>query len=302
MKKIYILIIISLISILCGCNSIKEYTGTKITKLTYKSIDYMGGYTELYELDFNENKYSSVAYLPTKYESENPKLELKNTFTDEEEKVFMDLCYTYGLFDIKDYYSESGISDGGGWDLIIEYIDGTIKTSKGHNAGPYKVFNKCATVFYDLCGEGIVGIVPEYYIIPPNISYSFLFNVDTTRVNTNDIAVVRRSNYKWNKKESLDSNYYQLNDEVKERNEFYSSYSYKLVLYTANYNCNEKFNKITVKEYDFNLELSNEKIIYTGKWFDQIELDINLNKIYVYELSYKDGDYVQYTFATYCKN
>ena len=104
------------------------------------------------------------------------------------------------------------------------------------------------------------------------------------------------------KSESLDSNYYQLNDEVKERNEFYSSYSYKLVLYTANYNCNEKFNKITVKEYDFNLELSNEKIIYTGKWFDQIELDINLNKIYVYELSFKDGDYVQYTFATYCKN
>lgn len=300
MKKIYILIMILLISILCGCNSIKEYTGTKITKITYKSIDYMGGYTELYELDFNENKYSSISYLPT--EVENPELEIKSTFTDEEEKEFMDLCYTYGLFNIKDYYSESGICDGGGWDLSIEYIDGTKKISKGNNAGPYKVFNKCATVFYDLCGEGVVGIIPEYYIFPPNISYSFLFNVDTTRVNTNDIAVVRRSNYKWNKKESLDNNYYQLNDEVKERNEFYSSYSYKLVLYTANYNCSEKFNKITVKEYDFNPELSNEKVIYTGKWFDQIELDIKINKIYVYELSFKDGDYVQYTFATYCKN
>ena len=69
----------------------------------------------------------------------------------------------------------------------------------------------------------------------------------------------------------------------------YSSYSYKLVLYTANYNCNEKFNKITVKEYDFNPEHSNEKIIYTGKWFDQIELDIKLNKIYVYELSYDNS-------------
>ena len=32
MKKIYILIMILLISILSGCDSIKEYTGTKITK------------------------------------------------------------------------------------------------------------------------------------------------------------------------------------------------------------------------------------------------------------------------------
>ena len=300
MKKIYILIMILLISILSSCDSIKEYTGTKITKLTYKTVDYMGGYTVIHELDFNENKYSSLGYLPI--EVENPKLEIKSTFTDEEEKVFMDLCYTYGLFNIKESYKSSGIMDGGGWDLIIEYIDGTIKTSKGDNAGPYKVFNKCATVFYDLCGEGIVGRVPEYYITPPNISYSFLFNVDTTRVNTNDIAVVRRSNYKWNKSESLDNDYYQLTDEIKEKNEYYSSYSYKLILYTANYRCSEKFNKITVKEYDYNPELSNEKVIYTGKWFDQIELDIKLNKIYVYELSYKDGDYVQYTFSTYCNN
>ena len=95
----------------------------------------MGGYTVTHELDFNENKNSSLGYLPI--EVENPKLEIKSTFTDEEEKVFMDLCYTYGLFNIKESYKSSGIMDGGGWDLIIEYIDGTIKTSRGDNAGPY---------------------------------------------------------------------------------------------------------------------------------------------------------------------
>lgn len=299
MRKINILIILSLLCILTACNSIKEYTGTKIIKITHTSIDYMGGYTIKDELDFNENKYSSLGYLPT--EVENPELELKSTFTDEEEKVFMDECYTYGLFDLKESYSASDIIDGGGWSLIIEYEDGTTKISKGSNAGPTKVFNKCATTFYDLCGQGVVGRVPEYYITPPNISYSFHFTVDTTNVSTNEIVIVRRANYKWNKCESLDNNYYQLNEETKGRNEFNSNYSYQLVLYTANYNCDEKFNKITVKEYDYNSKLKNEKTIYKGKWFDQIDLDIQVNKIYVYELSFKDGDYVQYTFSTYCK-
>ena len=299
MRKINILIILSLLCILTACNSIKEYTGTKIIKITHTSIDYMGGYTIKDELDFNENKYSSLGYLPT--EVENPELELKSTFTDEEEKVFMDECYTYGLFDLKESYSAPDIIDGGGWSLIIEYEDGTTKISKGSNAGPTKVFNKCATTFYDLCGQGVVGRVPEYYITPPNISYSFHFTVDTTNVSTNEIVIVRRANYKWNKCESLDNNYYQLNEETKGRNEFNSNYSYQLVLYTANYNCDEKFNKITVKEYDYNSKLKNEKTIYKGKWFDQIDLDIQVNKIYVYELSFKDGDYVQYTFSTYCK-
>lgn len=299
MRKINILIILSLLCILTACNSIKEYTGTKIIKITHTSIDYMGGYTIKDELDFNENKYSSLGYLPT--EVENPELELKSIFTDEEEKVFMDECYTYGLFDLKESYSAPDIIDGGGWSLIIEYEDGTTKISKGSNAGPTKVFNKCATTFYDLCGQGVVGRVPEYYITPPNISYSFHFTVDTTNVSTNEIVIVRRANYKWNKCESLDNNYYQLNEETKGRNEFNSNYSYQLVLYTANYNCDEKFNKITVKEYDYNSKLTNEKTIYKGKWFDQIELDIQVNKIYVYELSFKDGDYVQYTFSTYCK-
>ena len=284
-------------SLLTACNSIKEYTGPKIVKITHTSIDYMGGYTVKDELDFIENKYSSLGYLPI--EVKDPKLEIKSTFTDEEEKVFMDECYSYGLFNLKESYSATGIMDGGGGDLTIEYEDGTTKTSRGDNAGPSKVFNKCATSFYDLCGQGVVGRVPEYYINPPNISYSFLFYVDNTRVNTNDIAVVRRANYKWNKGEVIDSNYYLLNEEIINRSEFYSAYSYKLILYTANYHCDEKFNKIIVKEYDYSSDLANEKVIYTGKWFDQIEIDVKLNKIYVYELMYNDGDYVQYTFNTY---
>ncbi len=297
MRKINILIILVFICLLTACNSVKEYTGTKITKLTYMTIDYNGGYTVQHELDFNENKYSSVGYLP--YEDENPELETKTTFTDEEEKVFMDSCYTCGLFDLKESYSETGIIDGGEWKLIIEYEDGTTKISHGSNARPTDIFNKCATVFYDLCGQPIVGRLPDYYVSPPNISYAFHYTAGTTSVSTNETARVIRGNYKWKKSESLDNDLYELNNAHKDKNEFVEGYDYKLVLYTANYDCKEKFNKITVKEYDYNPELTNEKEIYTGKWIQHIELEIKLNKIYVYVLSYKNGNFVQYTFSTY---
>lgn len=297
MKKINVLMIFTLIGLLTACNSIKEYSGTKLIKLTYTTIDYNGGYTQKHVLDFNENKYSSVGYSP--YEDENPELETKTTFTDEEEKVFMDSCYTYGLFDLKESYSATGIMDGGGWDLIIEYEDGTTKTSQGSNAGPTETFNQCATVFYDLCGQPIVGRLPDYYVSPPNISYAFHYTTGTTSVSTNVIARVVRGNYKWKKSESLDNDLYVLNTAHKDKNEFVKDYDYKLVLYTANYEYEEKFNKITVREYDYNPELTNEKEIYTGKWIQQIELEIELNKVYVYELSYKNGDFVQYTFSTF---
>ena len=88
-----------------------------------------------------------------------------------------------------------------------------------------------------------------------------------------------------------------MTDEVKK---FLSDKKYQIVLFTANYRCKEKFVKINVKEYDYTSDLSNEKLVYSGKWFKQIELDINFNKIYVYELTFKDNDYVQYTFNTYC--
>lgn len=296
MKKINILTLVILISLLTACNSIKEYTGTKIIKLTYSTIDYMGGYTEKYVLDFTENKYSTLEYLPA--EGEEPQLELKNTFTDEEEKVFMDLCYSYGLFDLNESYTATGIDDGGGWNLIIEYEDGITKTSRGSNAGPTKVFSKCATVFYDLCGEVVLGSLPEFYVDPPTISQGFRYE----NAHHASLTSVTRANYKWNKNEVLDKDIYSINEKSKQKNQFENGYNYQLILYTANYRCDEKFNKIVVKEYDYTPELTNEKVIYTGKWFDQIELDIELNKIYIYELRYKDGDFVQFTFNTYCKS
>jgi hypothetical protein len=47
-----------------------------------------------------------------------------------------------------------------------------------------------------------------------------------------------------------------------------------------------------------NEELSNEKIVLSEKWFKQVEAELELNKIYVIELTFTDGDFVQYTFNT----
>lgn len=303
MKKIVAFIVMCFTCftlVACGImNSIKEYNGTKITKLTFTTVEYMGGKTVDHVIDFIENNYSSVGYF--KFDEEEPELEVKKVFTDEEEKVFIDSCYSYGLFNLKDSYVNNNVDDGGGWNLTIDFEDGTNKVSTGSNASPTSVFNKCSTVFYDLCGVHILGKLPDNYIDPPNISYSFEFEEsENLLVSTNALTRLNRGNYKWNKNESFDNDYYLINEEVKDKCDFKSNIRYQLVLYTANYRYKEKFKSLTVKEYDYNSELTNEKTIFESGWIKQIELDIQVNKIYIYELKYKNGDYVQYTFSTYC--
>ncbi len=44
--------------------------------------------------------------------------------------------------------------------------------------------------------------------------------------------------------------------------------------------------------------MTGEKLVYEDGWFQQVNLDLELDKIYVFELQFKDGDYVKYTFNT----
>ena len=295
--KNIILIMIMLLS--SSCSFSKEYDGPKITKLTYIDIDYNGMIYDKYVIDFTTNQYLTTHY--TSINEDTSPLTLKSTFTEEEEKIFLDSCFTNGLFDLKESYTTNEvIYDGGGFDLTIEYENGTSKTSIGKNAFPTKVFDKCSTAFYDLCNEKVLGKLPDYYIYPPDVSFSFHYFVDDIIYSTNDCCNIKIANYKWNKSVSIDNDIFLINEQSKNNNKFLSDKKYQIVLFTANYRCKEKFAKINVKEYDYTSDLSNEKLIYSGKWFKQIELDINFNKIYVYELTFKDNDYVQYTFNTYC--
>lgn len=295
--KNIILIMIMLLS--SSCSFSKEYNGPKITKLTYVDIDYNGMIYDKYVIDFITNQYLTTHY--TSINEDTSPLTLKSTFTEEEEKIFLDSCFANGLFDLKESYTTNEtVYDGGGFDLIIEYEDGTSKTSNGSNAFPMKVFNKCSTAFYDLCKEEVLGELPDYYVYPPGISFSFSYFYNNVEYNTNDCCNVNIANYKWNKSTSINNDIFLINEQSKINNKFLSDKTYKIHLFTANYTCKEKFVKIDVKEYDYTSDLSNEKLIYSGKWIKQIKLDININKIYVYELTFKDNDFVQYTFNTYC--
>ena len=300
MKRLLtIFLMIGCFASLVGCSllPIREYQGTEVSSLIFKSIDYMGGATSETLLDFENNLVKHRNFLPGA-NVDAPEFETVKEFTEEEEKILIDKLYSYGLFSIRNNYpSPPGIMDGGGWDLVIEYADGTEKRSSGSNNSPRGVFRNCAKAFYDLCEMGIVAGVPSEYYCPPNISYSF--------VNGNShygySSYGERVEYKWNGFESSEVGVYEANENLKTSHEFISGEEYKLIIYTSNYGSfNEypRFTKCTVTSYDYNKELTGEKVVYNSGWFKQEEIDIELNKIYTLRLDFDNGDYVVYTFNT----
>ncbi|MBE6131195.1 MAG: hypothetical protein E7183_05690 [Erysipelotrichaceae bacterium] len=308
MKKIIYLIICLFSGLLlfsCSASNIKTYSGTPILSLEYVSIDYMGGSTRKYIFDFEKNELYLESEIPS-FDEESiydfvTDVNKLKTFTEEEEITLINKLYTYGLFKIKDNYkAPSGIMDGGGWNLAVEYSDGNKKVSKGSNNSPKKVFKNCATAFYDICGDGIVAYVSREYYLPPKVGYSF----KTDNMLYSSDSLVKMVNYKWNNFESLDNSIYEINENADFDYEFYPNINCKIVLDTHNYNnaySYKKFKKCIVISYDYNKDLTNENILYDDGWFKQISIDIEYNKIYVIRLEFKNGDYVEYTFNSLIK-
>lgn len=301
MKKTlaFTLAVVMLLCCLVGCSeSLKEYDKTPLISLTYTQVDYNGGFTTEYLFDFETNIATRHSYLPT--DDENDRLETLAEFSEEQEKTLIDKLYTYGLFDIKEEYkSPPGIVDGGGWNLKIGYNDGSIKESSGSNNSPNYVFSKCAKAFFDICGNGVVARVPSEYYTPPSISYAIHSTFKSTTTSQGATSLVERGNYKWNGFEDGSKNYYQLNQNSSFPFELdFENIAYEFVLYTSNYGDYDRFKECIVVSYDFNEELSGEEVIIEKGWFKQIEFDLQVNKIYVVKLIFKNGDFVEYTFNT----
>lgn len=283
---------------LLGCSvPIREYKGTPLKSLSYQTVDYMGGYTVEYLFDFEGNAVKKRAYLPMDYRDNPPEYDTVHAFSEEQERVLINKLYSYGLFDIKkNYKSPPGISDGGGWTLAVVYNDGTEKRSQGSNNSPEKVFTNCAKAFYDICQTGIVASVPTEYYCPPNVSYAF----QAGNASFGYTTYGKRLEYLWNGFEEKNQSAYEANESTDFLQSFHADTSYTLVLYTANYRTDSypKFHACTVTSYGYNEALTNAVTEYSGGWFSRIEVHLQLNKIYVVRLSFKNGDYVAYTFNT----
>ena len=300
MRKLlaFALALLTLSHCLVGCNaSVIEYDKTPLTSITYRQVDYNGGFTTEYLFDFENNTAIRHSYLPV--DEQNDMTEILAEFSDEEEKALIDKLYTYGLFDIKDEYkSPPGIVDGGGWSLMINYNDGTSKESRGSNNSPSLVFSKCAEAFFDICGQGVVARVPSEYYTPPSISYAIHSTVGIDTTSQGATSLVERGNYKWNGFEESSLNYYRLNQNKSFPFGLDENGEYEFVLYTSNYGDYDRFRRCVVTSYDFNEEMTGEQVVVEKGWFGQIEFDLQINKIYVVRLSFRNGDFVEYTFNT----
>ena len=309
MKRISLIALLVLIS-LCfsGCSAvmkilpIREYRGTPLTSLSYKTVDYMGGASVTHLLDFDENTVTRTFYTPYAEEGEKYETELVCEFTEEAEAEFINAVYSYGLFNIKEHYAPSyTIMDGGGWTLVIEYSDGTSKKSTGDNAAPSGVFNNCALPFYNLTGEQVMGYIPTTYFAPPLLDYSMSYSYGTHSYMGNGFINVKRGDYRWNDNEMSGSDIYALATEGQIN--LISGVEYTLKIATTNYQNNNvggypRFKECVVMSYNLDPELSDAKEILRTRWFKIKELPFEPNRIYHITISFSDGDFVEYVFST----
>ena len=154
---------------------------------------------------------------------------------------------------------------------------------------------------YEVLNNGKVRITsPGNGFSTPNVSYTFSGNTDTDNTYTGFSSYGERVNFKWNGLESSGYNLYEVNTSADFPMQFYENDDLALTLYTANYKYYNSigFLRCIVTTYDYNDTLTNETVVHSGGWFSQIELPLELNKIYLVRFEYITGDFVEYTFNT----
>ncbi len=310
MKRIIVIsICFMLVVCLTGCSlamkilPIREYKGTPLTSLSYESVNYMGGTSITYVFDFESNVVTRTNYNPYAEQDEYTTTHICD-FTEEAEREFINSVYSYGLFNIKKHYKTSHmIMDGGGWALEIKYADGSVKKSTGSNAGPDLVFSNCAIPFFDLCGMGVVANVPASYYIPPRIDINTGYQAKLGNVTYHGgpHLDVERGNYLWNGHLKDNVDIYELVAN-KNKSGLLKGEEYNIVLYTANYSRPGdgygRFAECVIMSYAIDTELSDGKEVARYGWISQVSIPMELDRIYVVTLKYRNGDFVEYAFST----
>ena len=303
MKKISFVALLPILLSSTGCT----HNRTPVENLSeiVISIDSYKAEREFkYTIDFDNNTYKKLIKTRESYGVQEVFEDSEKTFTEEQETKFLKEADEAKLFTIKE---ENNILWGrinAEWNIEFKYLDGSSYISKGQNN--INVSKECAVAFYHLCGEQVIGDMPDYFFTPPHqpdIFFEYIkAGIDYT--NINGLVRFKLGNYVWSEFTVGNADYYELN------NEDYSKYGvepfdpnieYTFGFYTANYPKNaEKFKKMIVKEYDFNKQLTNEKVVFNVDWFKQTnKVKLQLEKIYICRFEYSEGRYAEYTFTTH---
>ena len=293
-----ILLVLMLLTLLPLSLSSCEYNGQEIVSIEYISVDYMGGVQDKQKIDFTTgNVYES--YIIPGQEEDSYDYRLDYSFDVALYDEIINAFYNSGILNLRrQYRSILPIIDGGGWDFIITYADGTTKISSGSNAVPRNKFKKADEEFFLLTGYEFLGYCDEYLISPPAVEMSFIVFSDST---ANETAYyISASNYQWNNKKSENKNikyipYFTFIDNYEKANYYGVSLNYiaplfdykKASVYSYTDNPNERQSVQTEKELDF----------MGGDWYRRMRFDIEPNKNYVILLEFKSGS-VEYYFST----
>ena len=148
------------LSAFSGCNAEKDYNGKDIVSFEYITVDSMGGATNYKKMLLNSGEIYEKNYYPYgEYEANNTEYQLINTFDASKKQEIIKKFYNIGLLELEEEYRAYDVIDGGSWNFIIEYSDGTKKSSLGVNDGPYHLFTEAVYCFYNITGVDFWGRV-----------------------------------------------------------------------------------------------------------------------------------------------
>lgn len=303
MKKISIIALLPILLSSTGCS----FNRTPVENLSEIAIsigDYKGEREIKYTIDFENNIYKKLIKTPEDYGVQKVFEDSEKIFTEEQETKFLKEADDADLFTLKEKNNLLWGIINSEWSIEFKYLDGSSYISKGQNG--INVSKECAVAFYHLCGEQVIGDMPDYFFTPPNqpdIAFEYVKD-GVECVNVNGLVRFKLGNYVWSEFTVTNADYYELNNEDYSQygiEPFNSSIEYSFGFYTANYPKNaEKFKKMIVKEYDFNKELTNEKVVFDLEWFKKTNyVKLELEKIYICRFEFSEGRYAEYTFTTH---
>ena len=291
----------------CGVVNL-NYKGKEIASIEYISVDYNGGVQSKSKIDFTTcGVYES--YIIPGQEEDSYDYRLDYSFDSELSNDIINAFYNQGMFSLLPIYSNVlPIMDGGGWNFIITYADGTTKKSSGSNAGPYNIFRKADEAFFLLTGHEFLGYCDEEFMSPPMIHIGFGAYPDKDKVKGNyclykDSNGVYSSAYLWNnKKVEGDQINYLPYFTFADNYEPASYYSVSFTVYTSifgfkkarAYSYTENVeDKQSVKVEKYNQYMSGDNCVRSFRF----EAEPNKNYIIELELKYGTAEYYISTMA-----